>query len=402
MSDRAIIATAESEAGETALPPARSLTRRVLGDTFVRWGARFGMVWVGVLTFAAVFAPLLANSHPLLMNSGGQWSSPAMRHLTPADVSLLAAALFVGVLYCLRRIRPRTRVIIFAVTMALVIAAAVLWVKPPKNIIYDQYREKQHEIDIAFYAPIPFSPTDHLRDMPELRLKPPSLAHPMGIEADGADVLSSMLHACRIAMAIGFIATGIAMVLGTILGGLMGYFSKAVDLIGMRLVEMVEAIPTLLLLITFVAFFKVNLYLMMAIIGFTSWTGYARYVRAEFLKLRQQDFIQAARACGLPIWSILFRHMLPNGLAPVLVSASFGIASAILYESTLSFLGLGEVEEASWGKLLEQARGLGGTFYWWMMIYPGGAIFLTVLAYNLIGEAMRDAIDPHTNRPQQA
>jgi peptide/nickel transport system permease protein len=130
------------------------------------------------------------------------------------------------------------------------------------------------------------------------------------------------------------------------------------------------------------------------IIGLTSWSGYARFVRAEFLRLRNQDFVHAAVASGLPLWSVLFRHMLPNGLAPVLVSASFGVASAILSESVLSFLGLGLVDEPSWGDLLSQATGQGGAFTWWLAIFPGAAIFLTVFSYNLIGEALRDALDP--------
>lgn len=174
----------------------------------------------------------------------------------------------------------------------------------------------------------------------------------------------------------------------------MGFFSGPVDLLGMRIVEIFGAIPTLLLLLCFVAFFEPNLYVMMAIIGVTGWEGYATFIRAEFLKLRNQDFVQAAIAAGLPLRSVLFRHMLPNGMTPVLVSASFGIASAILAESTLSFLGIGLVSESSWGKLLNQALGAGGGFYWWIAIYPGLAIFLTVFAYNLIGEALRDALDP--------
>ena len=149
------------------------------------------------------------------------------------------------------------------------------------------------------------------------------------------------------------------------------------------------------LLLTFVAFFGRNLYLMMAIIGFVSWTGDARFVRAEFLRLRKQDFVQAAIAQGLPTWSVLFRHMLPNGIAPVLVGASFGVASAILYEATLSFLGLGLVDEPSWGQLLNQVTGsAGGRFYWWLALFPGLMIFLTVYAYNLVGESLRDALDP--------
>jgi peptide/nickel transport system permease protein len=133
---------------------------------------------------------------------------------------------------------------------------------------------------------------------------------------------------------------------------------------------------------------------MMAIIGFTSWVGYATFVRAEVLKLRKQDFVHAAVAAGLPLRSVLFRHILPNAVTPVLVTASFGVAVAILSEATLSFLGIGLVSEASWGKLLNQALSAGGAFYWWIAIYPGLAIFLTVFAYNMIGEAFRDALDP--------
>ena len=164
-----------------------------------------------------------------------------------------------------------------------------------------------------------------------------------------------------------------------------------------RLIEIFEAVPTLFLLLTFVAFFGRSLYIMMVIIGITSWPGYARYVRAEFLRLRQQDFVQAAIAAGLPLNSILFRHMLPNGVGPVLVAASFGVASAILAEATLSFLGLGLVGDPSWGEMLNQAV-QSSSFNWWMAAFPGAAIFLTVFAYNLIGESLRDAIDPYLRK----
>jgi peptide/nickel transport system permease protein len=203
-----------------------------------------------------------------------------------------------------------------------------------------------------------------------------------------------MIFATRIALSIGFISTGIAVVVGVILGGVMGYYGGWVDLLGMRFTEIFQAIPTLLLLLCCVAAFGHNLYIIMVIIGLTGWVGYAQFVRAEFLTLRDRDFVQAARAAGIPTWSILFRHMLPNGITPVLVSASFGVAGAILTETTLSFLGIGLVGEASWGGLLNQAQGEGGSFYWWIAVYPGLAIFLTVFAYNLIGEALRDALDP--------
>ena len=215
----------------------------------------------------------------------------------------------------------------------------------------------------------------------------------MGTDENGADVASRMIHASRIALTIGFIATGISMFLGIIIGGFMGYFSGKVDMLGMRLVEVFEAIPLLILLLTFVAFFGRNIYMIMVIIGVTGWSGYARYIRAEFLKLRKQDYVQAAVASGLPLRSILFRHMLPNGVAPLLVAASFGVASAILAEAMLSFLGLGPVDAPSWGQMLNQSV-KSSVFNWWMAVFPGSAIFFTVFAYNLMGEAFRDAIDP--------
>ncbi|MCC6579521.1 MAG: ABC transporter permease [Phycisphaeraceae bacterium] len=239
------------------------------------------------------------------------------------------------------------------------------------------------------------------RELVQLALTPrDTRLHLCGTTAGGEDLASRMIHAARIALTIGFIATGIALVIGVIVGGVMGYFSGWVDLLGMRVVEIFSAIPTIYLLIAIVAFYGRSLLLMMTVIGLTSWEGYAVFIRAEFLRLRQQDFVQAARACGLPLRSILFRHMLPNGIAPALVTASFGVASAILFESTLSFLGLGLIEEPSWGQILNQAR-VTGTFYWWVGFYPGLAIFLTVSAYNLVGEALRDAIDPHLKKAAQ-
>ena len=207
-------------------------------------------------------------------------------------------------------------------------------VNPPKLVMsYSVYREDLAAGKILKIHPAlhPYSPNDRMRDLND-QPHEPSLRHPMGIEPNGADVLSRMIHASRIALSIGFIATGIAGVIGIIIGGLMGYFVGWIDLIGMRMIEIFEAIPSLVLLVTITAMYGRNLYLMMAVIGFLSWTGDARFIRAEFFRLRQMDFVQAAKALGLPLRSILFRHMLPNGIAPVLVAASFGVASAILLE----------------------------------------------------------------------
>jgi peptide/nickel transport system permease protein len=380
----------------------QSYWRRILGDTLVRWGARLGLIWVGLLALVAVFAPFIATSIPLLISRQGVISSPVLNYLTPLDAVLLCLFLSVVILWWLPLGLGKKFLILVGIGLVSSIVA-IKSVEPPRLIIYEQYRtaEKAGDYDWVLKAPIPWSPTDYLRDFGDTGLEGPledgQRAHWFGTEQNGADVLSRMIHASRIALGIGFVATGIAMLLGVIIGGLMGYFSGVVDMIGMRLVEIFEAVPTLFLLLTFVAFFGRSLYIMMVIIGITSWPGYARYVRAEFLRLRQQDFVQAAVASGLPLTSILFRHMLPNGMGPVLVAASFGVASAILAEATLSFLGLGLVGDPSWGEMLNQAV-QSSSFNWWMAAFPGGAIFMTVFAYNLIGEALRDAIDPYLGK----
>ena len=216
----------------------------------------------------------------------------------------------------------------------------------------------------------------------------------LGTDPIGRDVLTQMLHACRLSISIGLVSTGISVVIGIVIGSLMGYFGGWVDLVLSRIVEIFMAIPVLFLLIVAASALPRNTYVMMAIIGCVTWTGSARFIRAEFLKLRNQDFVQSCRAVGLPLHSTLFRHMLPNGITPVLVQASFGIAAAIIAEATLSYLGLGPYGQSSWGKLLSLTTGETGIFLWWMAVFPGVAIFLTVLAYNVLGENFRDAIDP--------
>ena len=380
----------------TARAP-RSIGRQAVIDTLARPGARLGLAWLGILAFFAVFGPFIANTHPILMKSDGHWSSPMLRSLTPADVLLLAATAVAIVLWIGRWFSFGIGLLI-VIAMPIVLApAAYLLVKPPANVDYTLYRTmiSEGKVERVVFTIIPYSPSDRLRDRIDARLSPPNSAHWFGTDNDGADVFSNILHASRVALSIGFMATGISVVLGVLLGGLMGYYAGAFDLLSMRTIEMVEALPRLVLLITISALARHrSIYLMMAIIGITGYTSYARFVRAEFLSLRQRDFVQAAIAAGYPQYRIIFRQMLPNALTPVLVSTTFGVASAILYEATLSFLGLGLVDEPSWGALLEQARAGGTGFIWWIALFPGLAIFLTVFSYNLIGEAARDALDP--------
>lgn len=387
--------------------PSQPWTTQVAVSLLGRTSARIGLSWIGLLVIIATFSPFLASSHPLYLVVDGQASSPLLQHMTPLDWVWLSGLPMILVI-ALLPLPLWKKFLSVLIGLALTAMIAYTLVSPPALVIYEQYRELEAtgKVENVIRAPIPYSAKDYLRDYADTGIESPLLTseqriHWMGTDENGADVASRMIHASRIALGIGFIATGIALVIGTIIGGLMGYFSGIVDIIGMRLVEIFEAIPTLFLLLSFVAFFGRSIYMMMVIIGITAWSGYARYVRAEFLKLRQQDFVQAAVACGLPLRSILFRHMLPNGLAPLLVATSFGVASAILAEATLSFLGLGLIDDPSWGQLLNQAV-QSSTFNWWLAVFPGGAIFLTVFSYNLLGESLRDAVDPHTNRSKRA
>ncbi len=399
----------------------RTLLRRVVGATIANHGARIGLAWLAVLLFFSVFAPFLASSHPIAMKdtATGEWSSPLIDHLEVGDVTILISFILGVALWPIKQVKPAIRAWAWLGATLVVFLIANATVSPPAVVVYDEYRTREHAGEIAnvWRAPIPYSPKDRLRDRQledSTKLDPPvwkggEYNHLLGQTQFNEDVASRMIHASRIALAVGIIATGIAGFIGVIIGGLMGYFSGAVDLIGMRLVEVFEFIPQLFLLLMFVAFFPGDnpeilpglpvprIYMIMVIIGLTSWSGYARFIRAEFLKLRKQDFVAAAEALGLPLRSILFRHMLPNGLTPVIVRASFGVAGAILSEAVLSFLGLGLIEDPSWGQMLNQAA-RGAEFVWWIAIFPGLAIFLTVLAYNLIGEALRDAIDPYVAR----
>ncbi|MEM1213459.1 MAG: ABC transporter permease [Planctomycetota bacterium] len=376
--------------------------QRVLGQ----WGGRIGLVWVVLLSVIAVFAPFLASSHPLLMTKDGVTTSPLLEHLSAADVVLLVAFFAALLLWVVGLLRPvnaafgggsRAWVWVGVTLGAIVVCPLVM--SPPPLTVLSQYREAEAagELERVVFTVLPFSATDRQAERPtrDKSFRPPSARHPMGTTLSGADVMSRMIHATRVALAVGVIATGLSLVIGIAVGGMMGYFSGVVDLLGMRLVEVFSAIPVLFLLIIIVATRdERNIYLMMTVIGLLSWVGYALYIRAEFLKLRQADYVQAARAVGVSVPGILFRHLLPNGVTPVLVLASFGVASAILYESTLSFLGLGLVDEPSWGGLLNEARKAGT--HWGLVWFPGLAIFLTVFALNLVGDALREALDPRS------
>ncbi|HYM62570.1 MAG TPA: ABC transporter permease [Thermoanaerobaculia bacterium] len=324
------------------------MTRPVEGASRETWRrfrrsrlAAGALVYIGLVTLIAIAAPLLANRRPLAERTTAGWRFPAFSSLS-ADIDA----------------PPTSERVLFAIN-----------------------------------APVPFSP-----NIPDVahRLESPSDLHRLGTDDVGRDVLARMIFGARVSLAVGLTATAIAFLVGSSLGAIAGYYGRAADWIVSRLIEVVLCFPFLFLVLAIVALFRPSVWTIMIALGLTSWTTEARLVRGELLRIREMEFAQAARASGASDARIIFRHLLPNALAPVLVSASFGVASAILIESALSFLGFGvPVPTASWGSILGTAE-LYIDYAWWLALFPGIAIFTTVAAFNIVGDRFREAIDPRS------
>ncbi len=245
----------------------------------------------------------------------------------------------------------------------------------------------------AVLAPLisPYTPTqidiDHV-------IAPPSWHHPFGTDELGRDVLSRMIWGSRISLSVGFIAMGIAVLIGILVGSIAGFYGGKVDSVLMRFVDIMLSFPTFILILAVIAIIPPSIFTIMAVIGVTGWMDVARLVRAELLTLKQRDFVLASKSAGANSFRLIFREILPNALSPVFVAATLGVAGAILTESALSFLGIGvQPPTPSWGNILAAGKDNIETA-WWLSFYPGLAILITVLSYNLVGEGLRDALDP--------
>ena len=246
---------------------------------------------------------------------------------------------------------------------------------------------------VALFASF-ISPYDPGQINIHLVLQEPTAGHVFGTDALGRDVFSRMVWGSRISLLVGFVAMGIATLIGIFLGALAGYYGHWIDNLIMRFVDIMLCFPTFFLILAVIALLEPNIWNIMIIIGVTGWMGVARLVRAEFLSLKERDFTVAEKALGARDFRIIFRHILPNAMAPILVSATLGVAGAILTESALSFLGIGvQPPTPSWGNILTAGKD-NIEIAWWLSLYPGLAILITVLGYNLLGEGIRDAIDP--------
>ncbi len=300
-----------------------------------------GGIFIILLSLIAFFAPLIANDKPILVIYQNRLLLPCI--YVPQDLK------------------------------------QVDWL----NII--------NKSDFSILPPIPYSPIGvNLNEC----LLAPSPNHWLGTDENGRDVLARMIHGSRISLQVGIIAVGISLIVGVCIGAMAGYYGGWLDSLISRFIEIMMCFPFFFLVLAVMAFLEPGIYKIMIVIGLTSWTGIARLTRGEFIKIRNEEYILAARCLGLSNSKIIFRHILPNAIAPVLVSATFGIASAVLVESSLTFLGFGvQIPTASWGEILSQGHKY-LTIAWWLPLFPGLAIFLTVLAYNLLGEGLRDALDP--------
>lgn len=324
-----------------------------------RWGM-FGFYFVLFMLLLSIFSPLIASDQPIVCKFKGKLYFPAIVEIFQSRGS-----------------GPH-------------------WINKSKPFNLPQFEAKMRldPEEFAIWPLIPFSEYEQTLDF----FSPPSADHWLGTDEIGRDVAARMIHGTSVSVKVGFISMSIAAVIGIAAGGFAGYCGGKVDMIISRIIEIIVCFPVFFLILAIMVWLEPSITNVMIVIGFTRWTSIARYTRGEFIRIKGQDYVTAARALGIRHLSIMFRHILPNSLAPVLVSITFGIASAILVESGLSWLGFGvQAPHPSWGNILRMAYdSLRIAPY---LVYPPCvAIFLAVLSYNLVGDSLRDAIDPRLRR----
>ncbi len=369
---------------------------------------------IGVLFFLAAWTPIIINGKPYVwsqFNPATQTlatSYPLFQDLVAPEynidlifnyflIATLAIPLAFGVRWMIRKFANKT-----CSASVCWIAGAVLALLPflgtqgLRMHLMDRnpYPELAQKLDAskgerAIFTLIgqdPITPTSEI-------LKEPDGRNFFGTDLQGRDALARMMYGARISLSVGFVAEGIAVLLGVFFGALAGFYRGWIDIAISRFIEIIICFPTFFLILVIIAYFETrSIFLIMLVIGVTSWPGIARLVRGEFLKLNELDYVQSARALGASSLRVMFRHMLPNAMGPVLVSAAFGVAGAILTESGLSYLGFGaEPPTPTWGEMISQGK---MSEVWWLILFPGLSIFLTVTIYNLAGDGLRDAMDP--------
>lgn len=367
--------------------------------------ARAGLWGIIFLLVMAIFAPLLANGRPLLLSRSGSLESPMLRFLFYPDSSeviveqtfnyILLFLLPAGIIYLCLRKYPKALLISLSAAALLLLIPFVLTNQKLDKTDWRQEEAGLKQGEFAVFAPVRYGPFENVA-------KPyskPSMKHIFGTDKIGRDVFARMLYGARVSLAVGIMATSITIILGALIGVITGYFSGKLDFIAMRFVEIVICFPTFLLLLILMVYmqgwgFSQSILVVIGLIGLTSWTGVCRIVRGETLKIRTLPYIQCCESLAIPTWRVMLFHILPNVIGPIMISFSFGVAGAILYESSLSFLGFGvQPPTASWGAMLRQAME-GPFLYWHLTLWPGLALFIAVVAFNFAGEGLRKSLDP--------
>jgi peptide/nickel transport system permease protein len=316
----------------------------------------FGLTFVLSLILISLLSPLLATSQPIVCRYQGKLYFPAITEIFQSRKT------------------------------------GAHWINKSKPFNLPQFVAKD-ELDPNDFAIWPLIPYDEYEQTADF-LASPSGEHWLGTDELGRDVATRMIHGASVSVKVGFVSMGIAAIIGIIVGGLAGYAGGWIDIVISRIIEIVICFPVFFLILAIMVWLEPNIMNVMVVIGLTRWTSIARYARGEFIRIKGLDYVTAARALGIRRWRIMFRHILPNALAPVLVSVTFGIASAILVEAGLSWLGFGvQAPSPSWGNMLRSAYDA-LRIAPHLVFPPCVAIFLAVLAYNLVGDALRDAIDP--------
>ena len=362
--------------------------------------ARVGISGITLLVIPALYAPFLVNQRPLIMESDGEWSMPFLRYLfAPESPEKLVEQTFNFLAFYLPLLLLFMLIKQVKTRRILSIAAAILLTIPfftvPEKMERTDYRTLAESGRIsAIFAPIPYGPFESCA----APFEKPSRRHIFGCDDIGRDVAGRLICGARVSLAVGLFATLTALALGTAAGLATGYFRGKFDLFMMRLVEILMCFPTFLLLLILMSMlsdhhFTQSIPLLIGVIGITGWIGPALLVRGEVLKQSSLPYIQSCVVAGLPVCKILFRHLLPNILPPVLISFTFGVAGAILSESGLSFLGFGvQMPTASWGNLLRQAFD-NPMAYWHLTFFPGVMLFIAVMSFNFTGDGLRRAFD---------
>ncbi len=366
---------------------------------------------IATLFLIAAWAFLLVNGKPFVWTKNGVTSYPLIQDFLAPEFNIdlifnylclttMTVPLAFGAKFALQKAFDRSYSKRYFLIPALVLALLPFLDAQNgfRKFLLDRnpYSEWAEQLDSkkgdrALFTLIAQDPITPTRDV----LKAPDSKNWLGTDSQGRDVLARMLHGARISISVGFVAEGIAVLVGVFFGALAGFYRGWIDIGISRFIEIVICFPTFFLILVIIAYFETrSIFLIMVVIGLTSWPGIARLVRGEFLRLSELEYVQSARALGASSMRQMFRHILPNAMGPVLVSAAFGVAGAILTESALSYLGFGAPPPMpTWGEMISQGNA-NIEAAWWLIVFPGVSIFLTVTIYNLAGDGLRDAMDP--------